>query len=225
LAQDLNIIGFIPQSDTLLNHTAKWCLKVSEDKRTKIIEEIMVPSVLALVMSDIDYKGTILSALKLGWKVEIYFWNNGMKLLRSLFLLFRFIFETNFLIFVMNIFALDSLDLFHDEDSPFRKMSNAPVFQSLNDCYKAFTYGIGHPLNVRRHNMKTLELTGDELSNWEETKFMSFFDGLDIFRWWSWEDNSLLMYFKDQVDLRRAQTWLHDKYSQIEVWQKRCGKR
>ena len=65
-----------------------------------------MPSVLALVIGDIDYKLAILAALELGWKVEIYFWNNGMKLLRSLFLLFGFIFETNFLICVMDIFAL-----------------------------------------------------------------------------------------------------------------------
>jgi len=65
--------------------------------------------------------------------------------------------------------------------------------------------------------VKTLELTRDELSNWTKTEFMSFFDGLDIFHWWHWEDDSLLMYFKDQAGLRRAQTWLHDKYPQIQV--------
>ena len=46
-----------------------------------------VPAILALVTGDADYKPVLETAVDLGWKVEIYFWNTGIRLRLFFFVL------------------------------------------------------------------------------------------------------------------------------------------
>ncbi|RIA92275.1 hypothetical protein C1645_820972 [Glomus cerebriforme] len=77
------IVGSVLPNDTLWNHIRNEGFKVKTFPRnlTHYIDLVIlnkVPAVLALVARDVDYMPCLKTAIKLGWKLEIYFWNYGL---------------------------------------------------------------------------------------------------------------------------------------------------
>jgi hypothetical protein len=96
------------------------------------------------------------------------------------------------------------------------KNVNNPTFHSLNQHYKAITYGYGPEiLYYRCRQMKLLQLSGKGISDWRINDIMKFFDYMGTFGWWYWERSLIWFYFKNLDDMQKAENLIRTKYSQI----------
>ena len=93
---------------------------------------------------------------------------------------------------------------------------NNLTFYSLNQHYKAITYGYGPEILYHGcGQMKLLQLYGKGVSDWRINDFMKFFDDMGTFGWWHRECSLIWFYFKNLDDVRKAENLIRTKYSQI----------
>jgi hypothetical protein len=111
LGGDPIVVGSVPPTDSLWNLVRKEGFKVKTFPRNAsgyekkvdmqighFIDQVLfgkVPAVLALATGDSDFKPILLTAVELGWNVEIYFWNTGTSLHHDSLIYFLF-FKTIF---------------------------------------------------------------------------------------------------------------------------------
>ena len=91
------------------------------------------------------------------------------------------------------------------------------AFTSLNPYYKIITYGYGPEiLYYGVSNMKILQLSGGNISNWKTKEMMKFFDGTGLFGWWYRKCDLTWLYFQSPSDIQKAENYIRNKYSQIK---------
>ncbi|CAB4477554.1 unnamed protein product [Rhizophagus irregularis] len=166
------------------------------------IDEVIftkTPATIALVSGDCDYFRNIQGALERKWKVELWAWHSGI---------------TNYHYFYSD-------PLFYAKNNMYspgvvKKPFLQTTFIPLDNYYKIFSWGYGV---ANTEEMKILQLSdGDEIRIWENDDVMNCYVALDLFGWWHrYKRGILLLYFRSNEELQKAQLWVHEKHPNIRV--------
>ncbi|CAG8585133.1 7128_t:CDS:2 [Ambispora leptoticha] len=84
------------------------------------------------------------------------------------------------------------------------------IFKPLSRVYKSFTCVKGP--NDINETLPTLQITdGEKRCNLRVGQLLDCFASLNVFGWWDREGLSLLLYFRNPNELKRAKEWIEAK--------------